>query len=80
MTKVSLTALVRNLLELAREAHSGRSAATVHGGHDRALRQTVMALRQGGSRIWFSPSACPAYGASVGSGNESSVTAAALWE
>ncbi|WP_182881569.1 MULTISPECIES: LuxR family transcriptional regulator [unclassified Microbispora] len=47
MTKVSLTALVRNLLELAREAHSGRSAATVHGGHDRSLRQTVMALRQG---------------------------------
>lgn len=48
MTKVSLTALVRDLLALAREADSGRSAATtVHGGHDRSLRQTVMALRQG---------------------------------
>jgi quercetin dioxygenase-like cupin family protein len=47
MTKVSLTALVRNLLTLAREVDSGRSAATVHGGHDRSLRQTVMALRQG---------------------------------
>ncbi|SNT55627.1 hypothetical protein SAMN05216276_106213 [Streptosporangium subroseum] len=47
MTKVSLTALVRNLLTRAREVDSGRSAATVHGGHDRSLRQTVMALRQG---------------------------------
>ncbi|MCT9933920.1 LuxR family transcriptional regulator [Planotetraspora sp. A-T 1434] len=47
MTKVSLTALVGNLLMLAREADSGRSATTVHGGHDRSLRQTVMALRRG---------------------------------
>lgn len=47
MTKVSLTALVRDQLTLAREADSGRSATTVHGGHDRSLRQTVMALRQG---------------------------------
>ncbi|WP_245878815.1 LuxR family transcriptional regulator [Streptosporangium subroseum] len=42
-----MTALVRNLLTRAREVDSGRSAATVHGGHDRSLRQTVMALRQG---------------------------------
>lgn len=47
MTRVSLTALVRDLLTRAREADSGRSAGTVHGGHDRSLRQTVMALRQG---------------------------------
>ncbi len=47
MTKVPLTALVRDHLTLAREANSGRSATTVHGGHDRSLRQTVMALRQG---------------------------------
>ncbi len=47
MTKVALTALVRDLLALARESDSGRSATTVHGGHDRSLRQTVMALRQG---------------------------------
>lgn len=47
MTKVSLTALVRDLLTFAREADSGRSATTVHGGHDRSLRQTVMALRKG---------------------------------
>jgi quercetin dioxygenase-like cupin family protein len=47
MTKVSWTALVRDLLTRAREADRGRSATTVHGGHDRSLRQTVMALRQG---------------------------------
>ncbi|TYB66760.1 LuxR family transcriptional regulator [Nonomuraea sp. PA05] len=47
MTKVTLTALVRDLVERARQADSGRSATTVHGGHDRSLRQTVMALRQG---------------------------------
>ncbi|MEV4060096.1 LuxR family transcriptional regulator [Nonomuraea dietziae] len=47
MTKVSLTALGHQLLTHAREADRGRSATTVHGGHDRSLRQTVMALRQG---------------------------------
>lgn len=45
--KTSLTGLARDHLALAREASSGRSAATVHRGHDRVLRQTVMALRQG---------------------------------
>ena len=45
--KTSLDGLARNHLELAREASSGRSAETVHGGHERALRQTVMALRAG---------------------------------
>ncbi|MGW6934532.1 LuxR family transcriptional regulator [Lentzea sp. NPDC054927] len=45
--KTSLTALAHNHLALARDASSGRSAATVHGGHDKALRQTVMALRHG---------------------------------
>ncbi|MEV4577747.1 LuxR family transcriptional regulator [Nonomuraea jabiensis] len=47
MTEVSLTELARELLTHAREARSGRGATTVHGGHDRSLRQTVMALRQG---------------------------------
>ncbi|CAM3314642.1 LuxR family transcriptional regulator [Kibdelosporangium persicum] len=47
MTRTSLTALVRDQLDLARSANSGRSATTVHGGHERSLRQTVMALRQG---------------------------------
>lgn len=45
--KTSLTALARNHVEAAREASSGRSAATVYGGHERQMRQTVMALRAG---------------------------------
>jgi quercetin dioxygenase-like cupin family protein len=45
--KTSLNALARNHLGIARDASSGRSAATVHGGHEAALRQTVMALRAG---------------------------------
>ncbi|MFI6291620.1 LuxR family transcriptional regulator [Nonomuraea sp. NPDC050790] len=47
MTKVSLTALAGEVLTRARQAGSGRGASTVHGGHDRSLRQTVMALRKG---------------------------------
>jgi quercetin dioxygenase-like cupin family protein len=42
--KSSLTALGRERLELARRAPSGRSADTVYGGHEHALRQTVIAL------------------------------------
>jgi quercetin dioxygenase-like cupin family protein len=45
--KTSLTALARDHVEAARDTPSGRSAATVHGGHERRLRQTVMALRSG---------------------------------
>lgn len=45
--KASLTALARNHLELALAAKSGRSAGTVHGGHESSLRQTVMALVRG---------------------------------
>ncbi|EKF22361.1 hypothetical protein C731_3658 [Mycolicibacterium hassiacum DSM 44199] len=45
--KTSLTALVREQLETARTASSGRSAATVYGGHEHSLRQTVIALRAG---------------------------------
>lgn len=45
MTKVSLTALIHRLVTLAREADSGRSATSVHGGHDRSLRQTVEAVQ-----------------------------------
>ncbi|RFU40927.1 LuxR family transcriptional regulator [Actinomadura logoneensis] len=47
MNKLSLTALVRQHLGRAREASSGRSAETVHGGHERRLRQTLIALRAG---------------------------------
>lgn len=49
MTKSSLTALGREQLELARAASSGRSAQTVHGGHEHVLRQTVIALAAGRS-------------------------------
>lgn len=47
MNKRSLTALAREQLARARDASSGRSAETVHGGHERQLRQTLIALRAG---------------------------------
>jgi quercetin dioxygenase-like cupin family protein len=47
MDKLSLTAQARNELDSARRAASGRSAKTVHGGHDKVLRQTVVALCAG---------------------------------
>ncbi len=45
--KSSLTALARQQLEMAVAASSGRSAATVFGGHEHSLRQTVIALAAG---------------------------------
>ena len=47
MEKSSLTALVRQQLNLAENASSGRSASTVYGGHEHVLRQTVIALAAG---------------------------------
>jgi quercetin dioxygenase-like cupin family protein len=47
MNMLSLTALARTQLELARQVSSGRSAHTVYGGHERALRQTLIALVAG---------------------------------
>lgn len=47
MEKFSLTALIDEHLANARAATSGRSAHTVVGGHDRNLRQTLVALRAG---------------------------------
>lgn len=47
MQKTSLIALARHELEHAKSASSGRSAKTVFGGHERQLRQTVIALRAG---------------------------------
>ena len=47
MEKSSLTALARQQLKLARTASSGRSAQTVYGGHEHALRQTLIALAAG---------------------------------
>lgn len=49
MNKMSLIAQARTELEGAHRASSGRSAKTVHGGHDKVLRQTVMALCAGQS-------------------------------
>jgi quercetin dioxygenase-like cupin family protein len=47
MQKESLTALVRHHLETASTSSSGRSAHTIYGGHERVLRQTLVALRAG---------------------------------
>ena len=47
MQKESLTALVRHHLKAASTASSGRSAHTIYGGHERVLRQTLIALRAG---------------------------------
>src|SRR5665648_214165 len=47
MDKLSLIAQARNEIEAARRAPSGRSAKTVHGGHEKVLRQTVIALCAG---------------------------------
>ena len=47
MEKISLTALARQHLDSARTASSGRSAHTVYGGHEHALRQTLMAMTAG---------------------------------
>lgn len=47
MQTTSLADLAGKHLAAAREASSGRSAETVYGGHDRTLRQTVIALAAG---------------------------------
>lgn len=47
MQKTSLTALARHELEHARSSSSGRSAKTVFGGAEHALRQTLIAMRAG---------------------------------
>ncbi|QPZ37831.1 cupin domain-containing protein [Paramicrobacterium chengjingii] len=45
MQKTSLTALARHELDHALTSSSGRSAKTVFGGREHALRQTLIALR-----------------------------------
>ena len=47
MEAISITALVQDHLTIARAAGNGRSAHTVFGGHDRRLRQTLIALAAG---------------------------------
>jgi quercetin dioxygenase-like cupin family protein len=44
MQKVSLEAIAHEQLAVARQAASARSATTVYGGSEHALRQTVIAL------------------------------------
>jgi quercetin dioxygenase-like cupin family protein len=44
MQKLSLEAQARELLAQAASAPGGRAAQTVMGGHERVLRQTVIAL------------------------------------
>jgi len=47
MDPTSLAETARIHIERARARTHGRSAHTVHGGHDHVLRQTVIALRAG---------------------------------
>lgn len=47
MNKISLDAVAREQRKKAVAASSGRSAETVCGGHEKALRQTVIALNAG---------------------------------
>jgi quercetin dioxygenase-like cupin family protein len=44
---ISLTNLVEAQLAQARQSGNGRSACSIHKGHDRALHQTVLALVAG---------------------------------
>ena len=47
MEKLSLDAVAREHLEEARRSDGGRAAQTVYGGHEKRLRQTVLALTEG---------------------------------
>lgn len=47
MQKISLDALARQQIAAAVAAPSGRAADTAFGGHEKILRQTVMAFRAG---------------------------------
>jgi quercetin dioxygenase-like cupin family protein len=47
--KLSLDAVAREQLQAARNAGSGRAAETVFGGHEKVLRQTVVAMTAGAS-------------------------------
>ena len=47
MQKFSLQAMARELLARARDASGGRTASTVIGGHEKMLRQTVIAMVKG---------------------------------
>ena len=49
MEKFSLDAIAREQARRAAASSSGRSSETVYGGHEHALRQTVIALTAGSS-------------------------------
>lgn len=78
MDKLSLVALARTELEAARRASSGRSAKTVYGGHEKVLRQTVIALVAGRETDqWESPGEATVQ---VVSGRVQVVSERATWE
>ncbi len=47
MDKLSLEAMAREQAQRAAAAGSGRASETIYGGHEKSLRQTVIALRAG---------------------------------
>ena len=47
MENPNLDVVVREHLETARRSDSGRAAETVYGGHEKTLRQTVIAMTAG---------------------------------
>ncbi|MBT2519730.1 cupin domain-containing protein [Arthrobacter sp. ISL-28] len=47
MQKISIDALATQQLEAAAGTSNGRAADTVFGGHEKVLRQTVIALKAG---------------------------------
>ena len=47
MQKISIDALARQQLEAALASTNGRAADTVFGGHEKVLRQTVIAMKAG---------------------------------
>ena len=47
MQKLSLEAHAREQLKIAKQSTNGRSSTTIYGGHEHALRQTLIALVAG---------------------------------
>jgi quercetin dioxygenase-like cupin family protein len=47
MQKISIDALAKQQLQAAVTSTSGRAADTVFGGHEKVLRQTVIAMKAG---------------------------------
>lgn len=47
MQKISLEALARQQMKLAATAGGHRTADTVYGGHEKVLRQTLVAMTEG---------------------------------